>query len=189
MPQELRDARTLPDEHHEAEIRQQLFALLYDELRRIAGRELRLHGSFLTLGSTTLLHEVYLNLQKRQDVSFPDRAHFLAYAARAMRGLIIDYARSRQTLKRGGAFELTSLPEEASEHVADPQDLERLGDAVERLAAVEPRLAQVIDLKYFSGFSFTEIAAMWGVSVRTIQRDWMKARIFLHRVLSATDPS
>jgi RNA polymerase sigma factor (TIGR02999 family) len=181
------DASAFPHEHGDAEIRQQLFALLYQELRRIAGRELRLHGAFLTLGTTTLLHEVYLNVQKRQAVTFPDHAHFLAYASRAMRGLIIDHARSRQSLKRGGAFELTSLPAETAEHAAHPERLERLGDAVERLAAVEPRLAQIIDLKYFSGFSFIEIATMCGVSARTIQRDWMKARMFLHRALSAVD--
>jgi RNA polymerase sigma factor (TIGR02999 family) len=181
------DSPALPHEHGDAEIGRQLFAFLYEELRRIAGRELRQYGSFLTLDATTLLHEVYLNLQKRHTVAFPDHAHFLAYASRAMRGLIIDHARSQQTLKRGGAFELTSLPAETPEHAADPERLERLGDAVERLAAVEPRLAQIIDLKYFSGFSFIEIATMWGVSARTIQRDWMKARLFLQRALSAAD--
>ena len=126
-------------------------------------------------------------MHARLGAQFADRAHFLAYASRAMRGLIIDYARSRQALKRGGAFEITSLPTEVPELVADSADLQRVSDAVERLAAVDPRLAQVVDLKYFSGFSLAEIAAMWGMSERTVQRDWEKARLFLHRCLSDAD--
>ena len=171
----------------EGETRQQLFASLYDELRRIAKRELRNRGSSLTLGATTLLHEVYLNLRERQGVVFPDRARFLSYASRAMRGLIIDYARSRQALKRGSAFELTSLPTDVPGDAIDFRELQELSEAIDRLAAVEPRLAQVVDLKYFSGFSPADIAAMWGISERTVQRDWEKARLFLHRCLSGTD--
>src|SRR6266702_4364773 len=98
-----------------------------------------------------------------------------------MRGLIIDYARSRQALKRGAGFEITSLPTEIPEESAE---LQRLNEAVERLAAADARLAEVVDLKYFGGFSFAEIAAMWDMSERTVQRDWEKARIFLHKCLS-----
>jgi RNA polymerase sigma factor (TIGR02999 family) len=101
-----------------------------------------------------------------------------------MRGLIIDYARSRQALKRGAGFEITSLPTEVPEQVADSNELQRLSDAVDRLAAADSRLAEVVDLKYFGGFSFAEIAAMWNMSERTVQRDWEKARIFLHKCLS-----
>jgi RNA polymerase sigma factor (TIGR02999 family) len=168
----------------DGESRQQLFATLYDELRRIARRELRRNGPAVTLGATTLLHEVYLDLQGRRDLTFPDRARFFAYASRAMRGLIIDYARSRQTLKRGAAFEIISMPTEVPDQAVDSAELERLNDAVERLAATEPRLAQVVDLKYFGGFAFCDIAAMWGVSERTVQRDWEKARLFLYRCVS-----
>jgi RNA polymerase sigma factor (TIGR02999 family) len=165
--------------------RRELFSGLYGDLRRIAQRELRRNGGFaLTLGATTLLHEAYLNISERHRALFPDQAHFLAYASRAMRGLIIDYARSRQALKRGGGFEITSLPTEIPEQAADVEELQRLSDAIEQLAVVEPRLAQVVDLKYFSGFSFTDIAAMWGLSERTVQRDWEKARLFLHRALA-----
>jgi RNA polymerase sigma factor (TIGR02999 family) len=167
--------------------RQQLFASLYRELHSIARRELRRGGSALTLGATTLLHEAYLNLSEREGALFPDRSRFLAYASRAMRGLIIDYTRSRQALKRGGAFEITSLPTQVPEQVADFDGLQRLSDAIEQLATLEPRLAQVVDLKYFSGFSFTDIAAMWGVSERTVQRDWEKARLLLHRALSGSE--
>jgi RNA polymerase sigma factor (TIGR02999 family) len=168
----------------DAKAREHLFTSLYEELHRIARRELRRQGSALTLGPTTLLHEAYINLGERQGVDFPDRARFLAYASRAMRGLIIDYARSRQALKRGAAFEITTLPTEVPEDAADFAQLEKLNDAVEHLAAVDARLAQVVDLKYFSGFSFSDIAAMWGVSERTVQRDWEKARMFLFRTLS-----
>jgi RNA polymerase sigma factor (TIGR02999 family) len=167
--------------------RQQLFASLYRELHSIARRELRRGGPAVTLGATTLLHEAYLNLSEREGALFPDRPRFLAYASRAMRGLIIDYVRSRNALKRGAAFEITSLPTEVPEQVADASGLQRLSDAIEQLATLEPRLAQVVDLKYFSGFSFTDIAAMWGVSERTVQRDWEKARMLLHRELSGPD--
>jgi RNA polymerase sigma factor (TIGR02999 family) len=168
----------------EADTFQNLFATLYGELHRLARRELRKGGCCMTLGPTTLLHEVYLNLLKRHGIEFPDRARFLAYASRAMRGVVIDYARSRQTLKRGAAFEITPLHPDDPEHAADAGELQALSDAIDRLATEEPRLAQVVDLKYFSGFSFGNIAAMLGLSERTVQRDWDKARLFLSRALS-----
>jgi RNA polymerase sigma factor (TIGR02999 family) len=169
---------------------QQLFVSLYDELRRLAQRKLRQGGAAHAMGATTLLHEVYLTVHARDGVVFPDHARFLAYASRAMRGLIIDYARSRQALKRGAGFEITSLPTEIPEALAESAEsaeLQRLNDAVERLAATDARLAEVVDLKYFGGFSFAEIAAMWDMSERTVQRDWEKARIFLHKCLSCTE--
>ncbi len=166
-----------------AESPQRLFATLYAELHRLARRELRRSGPLVTLSATTLLHEAYLNLQHRDALAFPDRPHFLAYAARAMRGLIIDFARKRQALKRGAAFEITSLPTEVPQEAVDLVELERLSDAIDRLAAVEPHLAQIVDLKYFSGFSFIDLAATWSVSERTVRRDWQRARLFLHRAL------
>jgi RNA polymerase sigma factor (TIGR02999 family) len=171
----------------DAEARKQLFASLYEELHGIARRELRRNGFALTLGATTLLHEAYLNLGERRGVTFPDRARFLVYASRAMRGLIINYARDRRALKRGSAFQITSLPTEVPAQAADSESLQRLSDAIEELSTVEPRLAQVVDLKYFSGFSFGDIATMWGISERTVQRDWEKARLILHRALSDTE--
>jgi RNA polymerase sigma factor (TIGR02999 family) len=167
--------------------REELFATLYAELHRIAQRELRRNGSPLTLGATTLLHEAYLNLQPRQGIAFTERSAFLAYASRAMRGLIIDYTRNRQAIKRGAGFEITSLPTEVNEPECDADSLQRLSDAIEQLGAISPRLAQVVDLRYFGGFTFSQIAAMWDVSARTVQRDWEKARLFLHRVLSDRD--
>lgn len=176
-----------PPERGESPTRHALFAALYVDLHRLARRELRRSGPSVTLSPTTLLHEVYLNLHNREGVQFPDRAHFLAYASRAMRGLMIDYARSRQTLKRGAAFQITSLQADEHGQAADPAELQRLGDAIDRLAAVEPRLAQVVDLKFFGGFSFADIGAMWGLSERTVQRDWEKARLFLGRALADQD--
>jgi RNA polymerase sigma factor (TIGR02999 family) len=166
---------------------QQLFVSLYDELRRLAQRKLRQGGAAHAIGATTLLHEVYLTVHARDGIVFPDHARFLAYASRAMRGLIIDYARSRQALKRGAGFEITSLPTEIPEAAAESAELQRLNEAVERLAAADARLAEVVDLKYFGGFSFAEIAAMWDMSERTVQRDWEKARIFLHKCLSCSE--
>lgn len=160
-----------------------LFALLYSELHRLARRELARSGTGVTLGATTLLHEAYLDIAARERHVFPDRARFMGYAARVMRGLIIDYARGRQALKRGGHFEITSLAPEAAENLADGTELTRIGDALDELAAAEPVLAHIVDLKFFCGFSFGEIAAMRGVSERTVQRHWEKARLYLHRAL------
>ena len=160
--------------------REELFTVLYRELHRLAQRELR-RKAFLTISPTTLLHETYLNLAGRPGCMFPDRARFLAYAARAMRGLLIDYVRSRRAQKRGGAFEITSLPTELPAGAAEEEDLEGIAEAVDAIGAVEPRLAQLVDLKFFCGFSFAEIAELQGTSERTAQRDWDKARILLQR--------
>ena len=169
-------------EQGDAASREELFSVLYDELHRLAQRELR-RGAFLTMSPTTLLHETYLNLSGRESAAFPDRAHFLAYASRAMRGLIIDYVRSRCAQKRGGGFEITSLPTEAPAGAPEDGELEGIGEALNALGEIAPRLAQVVDLKFFCGFSFAEIAGVMGTSERTAQRDWDKARILLQHHL------
>jgi len=162
---------------------EQLFATLYGELHRLARRELSRRSDNITLGATTLLHEAYLDMSVRDGMVFPDRARFMAYAARAMRGLIIDYARRRYAQKRGGLFELTSLQTTVADRLTDANELQEISDALDALAAVDPALAQVVDLKFFCGFSFTEIAAMRGVSERTVQRHWEKARLYLYRTM------
>ena len=159
-----------------------LFATLYDELHRLAKRQLNRHAYALTLNTTTLLHEAYIEMAAKDEAAFPDEARFLGYAARVMRGLIVDYARNRQALKRGGGFEITSLESDAAE-AADGAQLAELGAALDQLGVVEPELARVVDLKFFCGFSFGEIAAMHGISERTVQRQWEKARMYLHRAL------
>lgn len=163
-----------------------LFAALYDELRQVARRELR-RGGGLTLSATTLLHETYFKMQQRADAAFPDEARFVAYAARAMRTLVIDYARNRQAQKRGGAFEITSLPTELPEQVVEVNELEQMGAAIDTLAQLDASLAELVDLKFFCGYSLIEIAAMRGVSERTAQRDWDKARVLLKRVLEGRE--
>jgi RNA polymerase sigma factor (TIGR02999 family) len=160
-----------------------LFATLYSDLHRMAKRQLARSGGNVTLGVTTLLHEAYLDISQRDGTVFPDRARFMAYAARVMRGLIIDYARNRRAQKRGGGFHITALVNEVVDPAADDKELTRIGAALEELGAVDASLAQVVDLKFFCGFSLAEIAAMRGVSERTVQRHWEKARIYLHRSL------
>jgi RNA polymerase sigma factor (TIGR02999 family) len=167
-------------EQGDAASREELFTHLYRELHRLAQRELR-RNAFLTISPTTLLHETYLNLSGRMGSVFPDRARFLAYAARAMRGLLIDYIRRRRAQKRGGAFEITSLPTELPAAAETEGELEGISEALDALGAAEPRLAQLVDLKFFCGFSFAEIAELQGISERTAQRDWDKARILLQR--------
>jgi len=163
-----------------------LFAQLYSELHRLARRQLARSGGGVTIGVTTLLHEAYLDIAGRDGAVFADRAHFMAYAARVMRGLIVDYARARRAQKRGGGFEITSTERDLGDPAADERELSQISAALDDLASVDEALAQVVDLKFFCGFSFAEIAAMRGVSERTIQRHWEKARIYLHRAVRGT---
>lgn len=165
---------------------EQLFPLLYEELHRLAERQLNRNGGQLALGATTLLHEAYLSLS-RNDARFPDRARFMGYVARAMRGLIIDYARHARAHKRGGGmFEITLTPEVAPSASNDALQLEQLGDALNELAQHQPALAELVDLHFFGGLTFAEIAALRSVSERTVQRDWRKARLFLHETMRET---
>jgi RNA polymerase sigma factor (TIGR02999 family) len=160
-----------------------LFAALYAELHRIAKRELARNGGGMTLGATSLLHEAYLDISQRDSARFPDRGHFMAYAARVMRGLIIDYVRSHQAQKRGGLFEITAFSTDVAESAAMQTELTHVSEALDVLAGIEPLLAEIVDLKFFCGFSFTEIAAMKGISERTVQRGWQKARLYLHHAI------
>jgi RNA polymerase sigma factor (TIGR02999 family) len=158
------------------------FVALYRELRQLAEAQLRRNAG-APLSPTTLLHEAYLGMSKK-DVAFPDRARFMGYAARVMRGLIIDFVRERKALKRGGAFHITQLPDDISEPEDADVNLERLSLALDELATRDPRLAEMVDLKYFCGYTFEEIAATRGDSKRTVQRDWEKARLLLFQHLS-----
>ena len=164
-----------------------LFTTLYSELHRIARHELARHGQGVTLGATSLLHEAYLNLSRRE-AAFPDQHRFMAYAARVMRGLIIDYVRNRQAQKRGGKFELTAIGTDVADAAGEATDLAQVSVALDELAKIDALLAEVVDLKFFCGFSFAEIAAMKGVSERTVQRNWQKARLYLHRAVRDAIP-
>ena len=163
--------------------KERLFSALYAELHRLAQRHLQ-RSAGAPISPTTLLHETYLGIVGGEAV-FPDRNRFMGYASRVMRGLIIDFTRQRRAQKRGADFQITQLDSQiagqAAELEAEQKQLVQLSDALDELAVHDPRLAEVVDLKYFCGFSLTDIAAMRGVALRTVQRDWDKARLFLFR--------
>ncbi|MFL5620572.1 MAG: ECF-type sigma factor [Gemmatimonadaceae bacterium] len=176
-------------EHDDREAADKLFALLYRELHRLAEHHLRRGGPSLSLGTTTLLHEAYLDIARRENVVFADRPRFLAYASRAMRGLVIDYSRSRRAQKRGRQFEITLVGDEppSRQAIERAAELERLGDALDELTEIEPALAELVDLHFFCGFAFGEIAELRQVAERTVYRDWRKARLLLHHALLPDD--
>lgn len=171
-------------QHGDATARSALFATLYHELHRLARREVHRSAGGLTLGATTLLHEAYLSLAGADGAAFPDKARFMAYAARAMRSLVIDHVRRRQAGKRGGGLLFTELDTTIAEQVSDATPLQSIADALDTLAQVEPPLAELVDLKFFCGLTFGEIAALRGCSERTVQRDWEKARLWLRLALA-----
>ena len=163
-------------------VAESLFSALYSELHRLARRELA-RGVPVTISATTLLHETYLDLAQRAGQDFSDRAKFMRYAARVMRGLIIDHLRSRHAQKRGGQFELTSYDTALQNEALDDRDVIRLSEALDELSAMDQVLAETVDLKFFCGFTFAEIAAIHGVTERTVQRNWSKARLYLHHTI------
>jgi len=165
-----------------------LFNSLYSELHAMARRELARRGRPASLSVTMLLHEAYLNMSGREGASFPDQSRFMGYAAHVIRGLIIDHVRARSALKRGGEFEITSLTGDFFESPVDAGQLSSIGDALDELAKIEPELAEVVEMNFFCGFSFAEIATMQRLSERTVQRRWEKARIYLHCSLGADLP-
>lgn len=155
----------------------QRFVSLYQDLRQLADRLLRRNPA-AAVSPTTLLHEAYLEISPRNAV-FADRERFIGYAARVMRGLIIDLIRERRAQKRGGGFEITQLRTEAHGAAFSDDSLGRLSESLDELAAQDPLLAELVDLKFFCGYTFEEIATHRGTSVRTVQRDWQKARLVL----------
>jgi len=161
-----------------------LFTSLYKDLRRLARREVRRNGAHDVLGTGTLVHEAWLNISQRPMLDFNEPGRFLAYAARTMRGLVVDRVRSRFAQKRGGDRVITSLDTLSEDQAVQPETLEGIAEALDELGTVDADLAQVVDLKFFCGFSFAEVAQMKGVSERTVQRQWEKARLLLHRALS-----
>jgi RNA polymerase sigma factor (TIGR02999 family) len=163
-----------------------LFTALYDELHRLAQAHLHRGGGNVTLGATTLLHEAYLDIAQRSALAFPDQNRFLGYASRAMRTLVIDYVRQRGAQKRGGNIAFTTLADQQAGPDHSAVTLERLDTALVELSTVDAPLAELVDLKFFCGFSFSQIAAMRGMSERTVQRDWVKARALLRHMLVDT---
>jgi RNA polymerase sigma factor (TIGR02999 family) len=158
---------------------------VYDELRAIARRQLSLREVGGTLSTTGLVHEAYLKLVDQSRVAWRDRGHFFALASVAMRHVLVDRAKARRAHKREGALERVPLDSEQIAVDDQAEALLLLNDAIDRLAAVEPRLARVVDCRFFGGLSDEETAEALGVTSRTVQRDWCKARMLLRKVLSA----
>ncbi len=162
----------------------QIVALAYDELRAIAHRRLMARGA--TLSTTALVHEAYVKLAGRSPLAgWHDRAHFLAVASMVMRHLLVDRARELSALKRGGVLRRVTLEDQAVSRDDDPELLLQLNDALDRLAGFEPRLAQVVECRFFGGLTEEETAETLGLTIRTVQRDWVKARVLLRRALES----
>jgi RNA polymerase sigma factor (TIGR02999 family) len=158
--------------------------LVYEELRRIARRQMDRQNPGHTLQTTALIHEAYLRLVDQQNAQWQNRAHFFAVAATAMRQILVDYARARHAAKRGGAALAVSLDEAAVASDERAAELVALDDALEELAAVDRRKCQVVELRYFGGLSVEETAEVLKVSPETVARDWRLARTWLLRELS-----
>lgn len=160
------------------------FSFLYAELHKLARSKLRQHQSMTLLDTTSLLHESYLRLVGAQALPVSDRHHFFAYAARVMRSVIVDFARARLAERRGGNADSLVLDTGMAGNIATPEnDVLRVHDALDVLAKADPRLAQVVELKYFGGMTEAEIAQMLETSERTVRRDWEKARLLLFAAL------
>ncbi|HET7459582.1 MAG TPA: ECF-type sigma factor [Gemmatimonadaceae bacterium] len=165
---------------------ERLVPLLYEQLRVIAHRQLGRRPNGGTLQTTELVHEAYLKVAAHASgEATPDRAHFLALASLAMRHVLVDRARARKSVRRGGERRAVTLD---VDHIAvddQPDALLQLDEALTRLAELEPRLARVVECRFFGGLREEEIAAALGVTVRTVQRDWVKARTLLRRALES----
>lgn len=169
---------------HDATGPDRLFAALYDELHRLAEHHVGRAGGALTMSPTTLMHEAYLRIGQQRELDFPDRGRFFAYASRAMRALVIDYVRRKRARRRGPEFEITlGGIEDVLGTRPTAEELDDLSEALDELARTSPELAQLVDLHFFCGFSLVEIAELRGVSERTVQRDWRKARMVLYQLI------
>jgi RNA polymerase sigma factor (TIGR02999 family) len=161
----------------------ELFPRVYDELRELAHRQLRRIGTTGTVNTTGLVHEAYLKLSRGQEPEWNDRAHFFALAARAMRFILVDQARERLAAKRDGGRPVT-LDEGWAGAGEAPEQVLAISEALERLEQVSPRLANIVHLRFFAGFSHEEVAELTGVSAPTVKRDWARARTWLHRFIA-----
>lgn len=173
---------------HEADAAR-LFAIVYDELRRLAAAALRRERADHTLQPTALVHEAFLRLVDVPEDRWNDRGHFIALAARAMRRVLVDHARGRNALKRGNA-EVRVPFEDVDIAAGEPGDVDlvALDDVLERLAALDARQARIVELRFFGGLTVEETAALIGSSPRTVKRDWQMARAWLRRELARHDP-
>jgi RNA polymerase sigma factor (TIGR02999 family) len=158
---------------------QDLFATVYGEIKRLAHNQLA-HNAQPTLNTTGLVHEAYLKLIQPDALQLRDRGHFFAIAAKAMRQIIIDHARRRQADKRGGpALQAVTLDENSVADSFDPETLTQLDSALSQLQQLEPRLAELVEMRFFAGLSVVQVAELREVAPRTVLRDWRRARAYL----------
>ena len=162
-----------------------LMPLIYEELRKMARRYMRQQNPGHTLQTTALIHETYLRMVKQKEKHFENRAHFFGVAAQAMRHILVDYARARQTAKRGGAARPISLEEAALVTAERATELVAFDEALKELAKLSQRQSRVVELRYFGGLSVDETATVLSVSPETVMRDWSMAKTWLHRALDA----
>lgn len=161
----------------------QVFAIVYEELWRIARRERRRLGTEQTLNTTAVVHEAYLRLANVTDVPWQDRGHFFSVASLAMRQILVDYARSRRAQKRGGDAVRVTLDDVDAAVESRVDEVLEIDSALEKLAAVDAHLARIVEMRFFGGLTVDEIAELLGTPKRTLERDWQKAKAFLYRVL------
>ncbi len=162
------------------------FALLYDELKRLAQAKLRRHQTMTLLDTTSLVHESFIKLIGNRALAIQDRRHFFTYAARVMRSVIVDFARASLTDRRGGHARVLTLDTDLLARAAAPDsDVLRVNEALEVLAQADPRLAQVVEMRYFGGLTEVEVAEILGLTERTIRRDWNKAKLLLAAALES----
>jgi RNA polymerase sigma factor (TIGR02999 family) len=154
----------------------QLMPVVYEELKRIARHHRRANEA--TLSTTELVHEAYLKLVGNR-TDFEGRAHFFGAASQAMRQVLVDFARRRQAEKRGGNVEIVSLGEDDAAVEIQLDEILALDEALVKLDAVDPRLRQIVELRFFAGMPVADVAGMLGLSERTVERDWLKARLVL----------
>ena len=158
-----------------------LYPLVYEELKRVARRQLRVVAS--SLSTTELVHETFLKLSANPPSGWDGRGHFFGTAARAMRQVLVDFARRRGAAKRGGELARVSLTDAEGELAVELDEIVALDEALDQLDAVDQRLRRVVELRFFAGLGEREVAEILGVTPRTVERDWVKARLFLLRTL------
>lgn len=166
----------------------ELFTVLYQELRALAHAQLRRRRRQQSLATTGLVHEAYLKLANQSHLDLRDRGHFMALAARAMRQIVVDHARRRAAVKRGGDAVADVFDERKVAADVPTVDILALDEALSRLEGLEPRLTRIVEMRFFAGFSVEETAGALGLSERTVKRAWQKARAFLYAELHPEGP-
>lgn len=161
----------------------ELMPAVYEELKRMAHRHLRGDGVAATLSTTELVHEAYLKLAQGAGTDWESRAHFFGAASRAMRQVLVDFARRRNAAKRGGIHELVSLGSHDAAIELELDEILSVDAALEQLERVDPRLRSVVELRFFAGLSLEDIARLLDLSTRTVERDWLKARLIILETL------